>query len=249
MCGLCRACKEGVLRSAAFSQRRGEREALLAEIEGDVRETARQTGLSRLPDVVRTAIACVPRHCFVRPSDNAHAYENRALPIDHGQTISQPYIVAVMTALCGAGPGKRILEIGTGCGYQAAVLAETGAVVYSIEVVPPLARSAAQTLEALGYGSPDVVLREGDGRQGWPEAAPFDAILVAAAAERMPSALGEQLAVGGTLVFPMGPANPRRPFPSGQTLCAVDKQSDGSFRTRKLIPVAFVPLVAPGRIS
>lgn len=249
MCGRCRACKEGILKPAAFAQRCGEREALLGEIEQFVAETAKQIGFDCLSPLVRAAMTKVPRHSFVRASDALFAYENRPLSIGDGQTISQPYIVAVMTALCGAGPGKRILEIGTGCGYQTAVLAETGAIVYSIEVVPMLARSAAQTLQTLGYAHPAVVLRQGDGRRGWPEAAPFDAILVSAAAESLPSALAEQLTSGGKLVIPLGPRRRAGYFSGGQSLCLVEKLADGNLQKRDLIPVAFVPLVTPGDLN
>ena len=146
----------------------------------------------------------VPRHEFVPARWKRSAYEDRPLPIGHGQTISQPYIVAAMTELAALSEGDRVLEIGTGSGYQAAVLAELAAQVYTIEIVGPLAERAARTLESLGYAS--VRVRHGDGYRGWPEAAPFDAIVVTAAAPRVPPALLEQLTVGGRLVIPVGDA-------------------------------------------
>jgi protein-L-isoaspartate(D-aspartate) O-methyltransferase len=175
----------------------------------------------------------VPRHRFVEPDLAGAAYDDRPLPIGFGQTISQPYIVAVMTELAAPGPGKRILEIGTGSGYQAAVLAEAGALVYSVEIVPELAASAAARLQRLGYAAVEV--RQGDGYFGWPQHAPFDAIVVTAAAEFIPPPLVQQLAEGGRMVIPVG-----TPF-FVQTLMLVEKQG-GRTVTRSLLPVRFVPL-------
>jgi protein-L-isoaspartate(D-aspartate) O-methyltransferase len=153
---------------------------------------------------VLRAMAAVPRHEFVLPEYLDQAYENHPLPIGYGQTISQPYIVAWMTELLELQPGERVLEIGTGSGYQAAVLAELGDIeIYSIEIVPELAKSAAARLEALGYSN--VHVKQGDGYYGWPEFAPYDAIIVTAAPDHLPAPLAEQLSQDGRLVIPIGP--------------------------------------------
>jgi len=173
--------------------------------------------------------------------EDPYAYENQPLPIGLGQTISQPYIVAVMTDQARVGPGSRVLEIGTGSGYQAAVLAELGAEVWSIEVLPELAETAARRLEELGYDK--VHCRQGDGAAGWPEAAPFDAILVTAAAPTIPPALIDQLKRGGRMIIPLGQ---RDIFLGGsQHLLRIEKTPDGSLREDTILPVAFVPLVSP----
>jgi protein-L-isoaspartate(D-aspartate) O-methyltransferase len=185
---------------------------------------------------VLAALRTVPRHEFVPPSERAHAYEDRAVGVGHGQTISQPYVVAVMTELAALRPGARVLEIGTGSGYQAAVLAELGAEVFSIEIVAPLARRAAATLARLGYGA--IHLRQGDGYRGWPEAAPFEAILVTAAAPRVPPELLAQLAPGGRLVIPLGDAE--------QQLEVHTRRADG-FEVRRVLPVRFVPMTGQVR--
>ena len=182
------------------------------------------------------ALRTVPRHEFVPSSERAHAYEDRAVGVGNGQTISQPYVVALMTELAALQPGARVLEIGTGSGYQAAVLAELGAEVFSIEIVAPLARRAAATLARLGYGT--VHLRQGDGYRGWPEAAPFEAILVTAAAPRVPPALLAQLAPGGRLVIPLGDAE--------QQLEVHTRGPDG-FEVRRVLPVRFVPMTGQVR--
>lgn len=154
---------------------------------------------------VLTAMATVPRHRFVLPEDLPYAYEDQPLPIGYGQTISQPYIVALMTQLLDLKDTDRVLEVGTGSGYQTAILAEIARKVYTIEVIPPLAHKARQTLKSLGYTN--IEFRIGDGYHGWEEAAPFEAIIVTAAHEEIPSPLPEQLAEGGRLVLPVGPAN------------------------------------------
>ncbi|NWG75584.1 MAG: protein-L-isoaspartate(D-aspartate) O-methyltransferase [Rubrivivax sp.] len=176
----------------------------------------------------------VPRHEFVPQPLRSQAYDDYPLPIGHGQTISQPYIVALMTDLLHLRPGDRVLEIGTGSGYQAAVLAELGARVHSIEIIEPLARWAARNLKGAGYGQ--VQLRVGDGYYGWPEAAPFDAIIVTAAASHVPPPLVKQLKAGGRMVIPVGTA-----FLT-QHLMLVEKQADGGVTTRQILPVRFVPL-------
>jgi len=180
---------------------------------------------------VLAALRKVPREEFVAPSLRSLAYTDRPLPIGEGQTISQPYIVALMSELAGLRPRARVLEVGTGSGYQAAVLAEMGCEVYSIEIVESLARSAAERLRRLGYAS--VQVRAGDGYRGWPDRAPFAAILVTAAPEAIPPPLKEQLAVGGRLVIPVGAR-------FGQLL-VVTRTASG-FETREVAPVAFVPM-------
>lgn len=178
------------------------------------------------------AMAAVPRHLFVDAGRRSAAYLDTPLPIGHGQTISQPYMVAFMTEIIRPHPGQKILEIGTGSGYQAAVLAACGAEVYSIEIVPPLAERSTTLLGELGY---KVVTRAGDGFFGWPEAAPFDAVVVTAAAEFIPPPLIDQLKEGGLMVIPVG-----TPF-QVQTLMLVEK-SEGKTRSHSLMPVRFVPL-------
>jgi protein-L-isoaspartate(D-aspartate) O-methyltransferase len=164
----------------------------------------------------------------------AAAYANRPLPIGEDQTISQPYIVALMTDLADVGPDSIVLEVGTGSGYQAAVLAEIVAHVYTIEIIDALGRRAAQTLERLGYDN--VTVRIGDGYLGWPEVGPFDAIVVTAAPDAVPPPLIEQLRVGGKLVVPVGPAGRR------QSLQILEKEPGGSVTVTNVLPVAFVPL-------
>ena len=186
---------------------------------------------------VLAAMGKVPRHAFV-PSRVAHlAYADRALPIGHEQTISQPYIVALMTQAADPQPEHKVLEVGTGSGYQAAVLAELVAEVYTIELVPALAREATARLKRLGYGN--VHARAGDGYLGWPKAAPFDAILVTCGADHVPRPLWEQLKPGGKMVIPVGP-------PGRMWLRVLTKGADGKERSRDLTPVRFVPLRRPG---
>ena len=183
---------------------------------------------------VLAAMRKVPRHEFVPADVRPRAYDDGPVPIGHGQTASQPYIVAVMTELAELDPRARVLEIGTGSGYQAAVLAEVAGEVYSIELLEPLAASARRTLERLGYGR--VHLRQGDGYRGWPEAAPFDAIVVTAAPPEVPRALLEQLAPGGRLVSPIG---------RGEQELEVHRRMGDGFKVRRVFPVVFVPMV-PG---
>lgn len=181
---------------------------------------------------VLAALARVPRHLFVPEASRAHAYADQPLPIGYGQTISQPYIVGLMSSLLAVKPGDKVLEIGTGSGYQTAVLAELGADVWSIEIVAPLGEQARRTLERLGYGN--VHLRIGDGYEGWPGQAPFDAILVTAAPAQIPQPLLDQLKTGGRLVLPVGPI--------WQDLRVLTKRRDGSFEARNVMPVRFVPM-------
>jgi protein-L-isoaspartate(D-aspartate) O-methyltransferase len=180
---------------------------------------------------VLAAMRAVPRHEFVPPALRERAYEDCALPIGLGQTISQPYVVALSCQLAAIAPDARVLEVGTGCGYQAAVLAELAAEVFTIEILPAHVAAASATLARLGYGR--VRVRAGDGRLGWPEAAPFSAIVVAAAAPEVPPALLEQLAEGGRLVAPVGAER--------QHLLVFHRTPRGMEVTRS-IPVAFVPL-------
>ncbi len=177
------------------------------------------------------ALRAVPRHEFVPPEQRAHAYEDRPLPIGEGQTISQPYIVAVMTQLLELAGEEKVLEIGTGSGYQAAVLARLAREVYTIEIVPELARRAEGDLRRLGFAN--VHVREGDGYRGWPEQAPFDAIVVTAAPEHVPQPLVDQLAVGGRLVLPVGDVL--------QDLVLVTRDALG-VRQEQLLGVRFVPM-------
>ncbi len=201
-----------------------------------VREQIARSGWGReavRDERVLEAMRSVLRHRFVLEALIDYAYADRPLPIGYGQTISQPYIVAAMTELLRVKPGDRVLEIGTGSGYQAAVLAAITDSVFSIEIVAPLATQAAVRLRTLGYG---VVTRQGDGYFGWSKHAPFDAIVVTAAASHIPPPLIEQLVPGGRMVIPVGP-----PL-QVQSLVLVEKQSDGSVTQRSLMPVRFVPL-------
>jgi protein-L-isoaspartate(D-aspartate) O-methyltransferase len=211
-----------------------ERTALLAEIEAEMRATARWTGRERLSPRVAAAIATVRRSAFVPPDAIGAAYDNRPLPIGHGQTISQPFVVALMTELLDLEPSDSVLEVGTGSGYQAAVLAELAGTVCSIEAIPELAGNAAKALAGEGYAN--VLLRTGDGGLGWPERAPFDAIIVTAAAPGIPPALVEQLRAGGRMVIPVGPRH------GDQELVLVTKDATGEVTQRNVLSVAFVPL-------
>jgi protein-L-isoaspartate(D-aspartate) O-methyltransferase len=193
-------------------------------------------GRDIVDDQVLAAMGRVPRHLFVPPRSAEQAYNDHPLPIGYGVTISQPYIVALMTQAAGIKPGQRVLEVGTGSGYQAAILATLTDKVYSIELIPELARSAGERLARLGYGL--VQVKSGDGYLGWPEFAPFDAIIVTAAAPEIPPALKGQLKDGGRLVIPVGPTH------GPQYLMRLIKQGN-IFQEEMLSPVAFVPLVKP----
>lgn len=181
---------------------------------------------------VLAAMRKVPRHAFIPASGQSMAYEDHPVPIGAGQTISQPYIVAFMSEALQVRPGHKVLEVGTGSGYQAAVLAELGAEVYTIEILEALGRSAAGTLESLGYRG--VHVRVGDGYQGWPEAAPFDRIIVTAAPDHVPQPLVDQLAVGGRMIIPVG----------GQTIqhLTVLTRDAAGVRAEQVLPVLFVPM-------
>ena len=191
----------------------------------------------RNPDVLRVMRA-TPRHLFVPANVQSMAYEDHPLPIGYGATISQPYIVALMTELLAPAKTHRVLEIGTGSGYQAAILGQLAAEVYTVEIVPELARSAANTLHELGYTN--ITVRQGDGYRGWPEKAPFDGIMVTAAPPELPEPLIAQLAKGGRLVAPVGST-------WNQELVLVEKRADGTIRRRSAGAVSFVPMKPAGK--
>ncbi|HEX6105929.1 MAG TPA: protein-L-isoaspartate(D-aspartate) O-methyltransferase [Gemmatimonadales bacterium] len=205
---------------------RNERERMVAEqiAARGIRDSATLAAMRR-----------VPRHEFVPEDVRAHAYADTPLPIGRDQTISQPYVVALMTELIRPRPGGRVLEVGTGSGYQAAVLAAAGCRVWTIEIFAALAREAGARLRRLGYDAIEV--RHGDGYAGWPEEAPFDAIVVTAGADSVPPALIRQLGPGGRLVMPVGD-----PF-GDQRLVLLEKDREGRIRRRELDPVRFVPLL------
>ena len=215
-----------------------QRAAMVDEVVEMARDTGRETGRPTFAPEVLDAMRRVQRHRFVPDALAREAYANRPLPIGNGQTISQPYIVALSTDLLDLKRTHRVLEVGTGSGYQAAVLAVLVDRVYSIEIVEPLGREAAARLAALGYGNVEV--RIGDGYRGWPEQAPFDRILVTAAAPYVPDPLLGQLADGGRMVIPVGAGM------FGQQLLVIDKDADGRTRQRNVLPVRFVPLTGPG---
>jgi protein-L-isoaspartate(D-aspartate) O-methyltransferase len=212
----------------------GQRAAMIRAIEADSAVTREYLERERLDVQVMAAMGRVARHALVPEGQREHAYENRPLPIGYGQTISQPYVVALMTDLLQTRPGDRVLELGTGSGYQAAVLAELGAQVYTIEVIEPLGKRARTALQELGYRN--IAVRIGDGYYGWPEHAPYDAIVVTAAASHVPPPLLKQLKPGGRLVIPVGSAF------RVQQLVLVQKAADGAISTRQILPVSFVPL-------
>lgn len=208
---------------------------MLDAIAADAADTARLTGRKTLSAPVMAAMAKVRRDRFVPETEAPYAYVNRPRPIGHGQTISQPFVVALMTDLLDLAPGDRVLEIGTGSGYQAAVLAEIGARVFTIEVVEALARRATEVLKKQGYGTVEV--RFGDGYKGWPEQAPFDAVIVTAAPEKIPDALVAQMKPGARMVVPVGRQG------DAQALYRCVKRDDGELDCRNVLPVAFVPMV------
>ncbi len=215
------------------------RDDMLAAIAVSVRNSHEYTGLAELDERVMAAMAAVPREQFVLPAYRHLAYQNTPLPIDAGQTISQPLIVALMTHLLDPQPGDVVLEVGTGSGYQAAVLAELVTRVYSVEIVEELAPSAAEVLARLGYDN--VTVRAGDGYAGWPEHAPFDGIIVTAAAPEIPPPLLQQLKPGGKLVIPVGEEH------GYQELLLVEVGDNGEVRERSMLPVRFVPLTGERR--
>ena len=211
---------------------------MVAEVEAMYADTRSETGLAAMSSAVRAAMGKVERHRLVPDSQRGAAYRNHPLPIGSGQTISQPYIVALSTDLLNLKGGEAVLDVGTGSGYQAAVLAEIASRVFSIEIIPALGEAARKRLEELGYGNIEV--RIGDGYQGWPEKGPFDAIVVTAAAPQVPLALLAQIKPGGRLVIPVGGSG------DIQYLMLLVKRADGGYDEKRVLPVRFVPLV-PGR--
>lgn len=214
-------------------------EKLLKQIAADFKQTGHLTGCSALKQDVANALRHVPRHEFVPLSSKDCAYINAPLPIGKGQTISQPFIVALMTQLLNLNPASKVLEIGTGCGYQTAVLAALVKTVYSIEIIPELARKSKERLASLGVQN--VKSQCSDGQLGWPEYAPFDAIMVTAAAAAIPSALIEQLNERGKMVIPVSCA------PDREELMLIRKDEIGRLHTQPIIPVRFVPLTGGHR--
>jgi protein-L-isoaspartate(D-aspartate) O-methyltransferase len=219
---------------AADDSYRKQRAGMVAEIEDDLKLTTERSGKKAVGQCVLEAMLNVPRHEFVPENLKPYAYVNRPLPIGHSQTISQPLIVGLMTDLLDVGKGSSVLEIGTGSGYQAAILAYCVKQVYSIEIIKELGEDAKVRLQRLGYGNVEV--RIGDGHQGWKEHAPFDAIIVTAAAAHVPPPLIEQLKPGGRMVIPVGETY------STQYLTLVEKDDEGKVQMKKLLAVAFVPM-------
>ena len=211
-----------------------QRKRMVEEIAALTRETRFDTGRASLSERVMGAMAKVPRHEFVPALERHNAYANRPLPIGRGQTISQPFIVALMTDLMEVKPGDRVLEIGTGSGYQAAILAELAKAVYTIEIIEPLGKQAQERLQNLGYRN--VLTKVGDGYYGWEQYAPFDSIIVTALASHIPPPLVKQLKPGGRMVIPVGTQ-----FLT-QYLMLVEKNPDGTVSSKQLLPVRFVPL-------
>jgi protein-L-isoaspartate(D-aspartate) O-methyltransferase len=210
------------------------RENMVTEVQEMMSDTRSYIGTDTLNSRVVEALQHVPRHEFVPTSYRHYAYQNRPLPIGEEQTISQPYIVALMTDLAQVDKDSIVLEVGTGSGYQAAVLAELASHVYTIEIIEMLGLRAQETLQRLGYNNISVLI--GDGYNGWPEHAPFDAILVTAAPETVPQPLIDQLKPGGRMVIPVGPQG------RAQSLRVIEKDSNGEVSERDVLPVGFVPL-------
>ena len=220
--------------ASAADETTEEQRRLWNEVDREVALLGGSLGFQRLSPRVRDALASVPRHVFVPESQRQHAYLNRPLPIGYGQTISQPFIVAIMTELLQIKPGDRVFELGTGSGYQAAVLTALDAEVYSMEIVPELGTQARENLRTVGATLPN--LRIGDGYLGWEAAGPFDAIIVTAAGNHIPPPLIQQLKPGGRMVLPVGGRY------QTQQLVVVTRDLDGTISTRELLPVVFVPL-------
>lgn len=210
------------------------RQSMVELIELYVQLSSAQIDRDRLDPRVLAAMAEVPRHDFVPPELRHLAYEDSPIPIGCDKTVSQPFMVALMTDLLDVEPGAKVLEIGTGFGYHAAILAELAKAVFTVEIHEELARDGRARLEALGYGN--IEFKIGDGAQGWPEHAPFDRILVTAAPGLLPAALIQQLRPGGRMVVPAG-------LPDDQQLLVVDKDADGRIETREVLRVVFAPLI------
>lgn len=211
----------------------GARLRMLDEIRSMAQETS-AFAPTQISDPVLAVLARIPRHRFIAAEDEAQAYANQPLSIGQGQTISQPFIVALMTELLKLEKGHRVLEVGTGSGYQTAVLAELAGEVFSSEIIPALAARTSKLLDELGYRN--IHFQVSDGSQGWPEKAPFDCIIVTAAAEHLPKPLLEQLKPGGRMVIPVGESL------FAQDLLLVSKSIDGKLQQRSILPVRFVPL-------
>lgn len=227
-------------QSAAEPDRRGERAEMVAAIQLQAAALAPKTGIAEIDERILEAMANVPRHAFVPEPLQQFAYGNHPLPISPEQNIAQPLIIALMTQMADVGPGDVVYETGTGAGYHAAILAELGAQVWSIEFIETLARRAAETLAAEGYDS--VTVRVGDGYEGWPDAGPFDAIIVKESLDHIPRGLVAQLKPGGRLVLPLGPAK------GVQQLSVVTKREDGTVAVREVLEVQFSPFQGGDRI-
>lgn len=226
-------------RDPLLAARASDRRRLVREVYEEVRNDLPSSARCTLKRSVLRALLTVPREAFVPAMESDYAYINHALPIGYGQTISQPLIVALMTELLGVGPEDTVLEVGTGCGYQAAVLAQVVKRVYTVEVVQALADEARARLAALGYEN--VTARTGDGSVGWPEHAPYDGVIVTAASPGVPDSLVEQLRPGRRLVIPLGQPS------DVQWLSTAEKLADGTTRLERVLPVRFVPLTG-GRV-
>jgi len=224
------SCSTGLAIADEYMQKRQQ---MIADIEAYVETTVKYTKKDTFDEQVMQAMSTTPRHEFVPEEMRDSAYENQPLPIGYGQTISQPYIVALMTQLLQPQSDQRVLEIGTGSGYQAAILSQLVKQVYSIEIVEQLGKSSTQLLSRLGYDN--VITRISDGYDGWPDQAPFDGIIVTAAISHIPPPLVSQLKNGGRMVIPVGTR-----FQT-QYLTLVEKDSQGVISTRQLLPVYFVP--------
>lgn len=228
------ACFIWFSASVSAADYTAQRQAMIKAIQEDVVATSRYVGKQQFNADVMSAMASVPRHEFVPDKEKPYAYENRPLPIGYGQTISQPYIVALMTDLLNLSPDKNVLEVGTGSGYQAAVLSKLTQQVFTVEIIEPLAHRAIETFRRLHLDN--IQVRIGDGYYGWQKYAPFDAIVVTAASDHVPPPLVQQLKKGGRMVIPVG----SRFFV--QQLVLVNKDDEGKITTRQILPVQFVPL-------
>jgi protein-L-isoaspartate(D-aspartate) O-methyltransferase len=224
----------GLAQNAYADRYATQRAGMVQLILQDVIDTSRYIGKERLDPAVMSVMGRVPRHEFVPEPERARAYANQPLPIGHGQTISQPYIVALMTDLLELNTTDQVLEVGTGSGYQAAVLAELTRAVYTIEIIEPLGQAATARLARLGYAN--IHGRVGDGYYGWKKQAPFDAIIVTAAASHVPPPLLKQLRPGGKMIIPVGSRF------MVQDLLLIQKSPAGEFAVRQILPVRFVPL-------
>ena len=222
-----------LVTGSTAQQEAADRQRMVEQIDAMLASAGGTSGVARLSPRVRAAMTEVPRHEFVPPEYRSAAYSNSPLPIGHGQTISQPLIVGLMTELLQLAKTDKVLEVGTGSGYQAAILSELASEVYTIEIVPELGNVARANLERLGYSN--VTTKIGDGYQGWAEHAPFDAIIVTAAPDHVPPPLIAQLRSGGRMVIPLGGLY--------QELMVLAKHADGTTTTTIIAPVRFVPLI------